>query len=905
LTLAAGTRLGPYEITAKLGEGGMGEVYRATDTKLRRDVAIKVLPAAFVEDKERLARFEREAQLLAQLNHPNIAAIHGLEESGSVRALVMELVEGPTLAERLENGPLPLSESLLLARQIAEALEEAHEKGIIHRDLKPQNIKASIEGKVKVLDFGLAKAMDPTGTASGAPSASQLAASPTLTLGATVQGVILGTAAYMSPEQAKGFAVDKRADIWAFGVVLFEMLTGRSLFAGDSVPDTLARVLQREVDFDALPESTPPAIRRLLRRCLERKPKNRLHDIADARIVLDEVLAGASEEAVAALPGGVPKSGLAGWRLAVAALATLAAGALAAIVATGGLGRSGAATAEPPIRATIGVAEPLRLETYDRSVALSPDGTTLALSVRDPAVKNDRLCLRSLDRFEMKPLAGTEGATYPFWSPDGRALGFFADGKLKRVDLAGGIVRTLCEAAQGRGGTWSQRGVIVFAPGATGPLSQVSAEGGAPTPYTTVVREGEIHRLPHFLPDGRAIVFWAKNRGTPGEEAIYAFDPERGESKKIFDSETEARYVEPGYLAWVREENLIVQAFDVGRLALSGSPRPVAAGVAYDVNRHHLNLDLAAGGRLVYQESVSPPGGLLSWFDAEGHETPARDGPIPGCCWNARVSPDGHRAVVTTIGDHLGLRVQVFDLERGTQSPLGNSRQFSYDGAWSSDSEALALSAEIGGQIQLAWIRARAGEMPRALTTGLGMEQRLGDFTPDGRSILFEQHSNVDKRGDLFLVDIDGKSPPRPFVTGPANETTPRISPDGRWVAYVSDASGRDAIWVTDFPDAKGRWQVSSEFFGVYGWMGNDELYWEDSDDKDGVVTIRARGNDLDVGPRRMLFGGRAMHGLYVADYSSARKRFLVSRPNGPSPTPRLVVVSDWRAALGAGGAKP
>jgi len=307
MSLAAGSRLGPYEIVSPIGAGGMGEVFRATDTKLRRDVAIKVLPAAFTEDKERLARFEREAQLLAQLHHPNIASIFGLEESDGTRALVMELVEGPTLAERLESGPLPFNESLSVSLQIAHALEEAHEKGIVHRDLKPQNIKASVEGKVKVLDFGLAKAMDPAGAASGSPSASHLAQSPTLTLGATVQGMILGTAAYMSPEQAKGFPVDKRADIWAFGVVLYEMLVGGTLFAGDSVGDTLAAVIRAEIDLDKLPPETPPAIRRLLRRCLERNPKNRLHAIADARIVLNEVLAGVADPAAA--PAGTATGG--------------------------------------------------------------------------------------------------------------------------------------------------------------------------------------------------------------------------------------------------------------------------------------------------------------------------------------------------------------------------------------------------------------------------------------------------------------------------------------------------------------------------------------------------------------------------------------------------------------------
>ena len=527
--MTSGSRLGPYEIIAKLGEGGMGEVWRARDTRLDREVAIKVLTEAFVEDPERLARFEREARLLAQLNHPNIAHIYGLEASGDSHALVMEVVEGPTLADLLEQGALPLAECLSIARQIAEALEAAHEKGIIHRDLKPQNIKASEDGKIKILDFGLAKAMDPTAAASGAGSASQLARSPTLTMGATVQGMILGTAAYMAPEQAKGFAVDERADIWAFGVVLFEMLTGAPLFSGDSVGDTLAGVLRSEIDLDRLPGGTPPALRGLLRRCLERDPKIRFHSIADVRILLDEVLSGRSDrESPTSASGVAPPP--ATWRRLLPWGVT----ALALVAAAGTWMALSGARPAAPLSVDIAPPEGQRFHfqgDFGAPAVLSPDGSTIAFgAVGDDATTY--LWVRSLATGESRKLEGTGGATAPFFSPDGRSLGFFASGRLLSIPVTGGSPLRIADAPNGRGGAWLPDGTIVYAPEFRSALLRVRSTGGRPEPITELdATRHSSHRWPVATRDGRTVVYLATNHDTARQAETTDADDHEDESR--------------------------------------------------------------------------------------------------------------------------------------------------------------------------------------------------------------------------------------------------------------------------------------------------------------------------------------------------------------------------------------
>jgi len=516
--MLTGTRLGPYEIVSPLGAGGMGEVFRARDTKLNRDVAIKVLPAAFAQDSERVARFRREAQVLASLNHPNIAAIHGLEESEGVLALALELVEGDDLAERLTRGAFPVDEAIAIAKQIAEGLEAAHEKGIVHRDLKPANLKLTREGTVKILDFGLAKAYEGEPTADGA-----LSQSPTMSRQMTEAGVIFGTAAYMSPEQARGTTVDKRADIWAFGVVLFEMLTGKRLFTGETVSDTLAAVLRQEIDWKTLPASTPPGLRRLLERCLDRDSKGRLRDIGEARIALEERLGTPDAARASSGSRALP------WFLALA-LALVSALALWAL--WGRMPQPG-----PPLRLSAELGADASLSTeYGPAAILSPDGRLLAFVASQGADGRPRLHLRRLDQLDAAPLSGTEGARDPFFAPDGEWIAFFADAKLKKVSVSGGAAVTICDAEDDRGGTWAEDGTIFFTPSAQkGGLSRVASAGGTPQTLTTPdpASQERTHRWPQALPGGKSVLYTAHSVVGNYEDASLVVHTLEGDTRKV------------------------------------------------------------------------------------------------------------------------------------------------------------------------------------------------------------------------------------------------------------------------------------------------------------------------------------------------------------------------------------
>jgi len=895
-----GTRLGPYEITARLGEGGMGEVYRATDTKLHRDVAIKVLPPAFTEDKERLQRFEREAQLLAQLHHPNIASIFGLEESDGTLALVMELVEGPTLADRLQQGPLPIDEAMAVARQIAEALEDAHEKGIVHRDLKPQNVKASVDGKVKVLDFGLAKAMDPVGGASG--SASQLAQSPTLTLGATVQGVILGTAAYMAPEQAKGLPVDKRADIWAFGVVLYEMLTGARLFAADTVPETLAGVLKNEIDLEQLPDGVPPAIRRLLRRCLQRSPKSRLHDIADARIVIDEALGpgetdGPSRDAVTGARRWLPWS--------VAALFA----AVAAISLLGGRGaREGVAVAAVTRTSVLMPAEG-RMDQMPGMFALSPDGGAVAFLAAEERVAGTaqgsrQLFVRELDDVEPRALAGTEGARLPFWSADSRDIGFFAGGSLRRVRRGGGPVQTICKANNGRGGAWNADGTIVFADDPYGPLFRVSASGGEPVPATSLdAAKGErSHRFPAFLPDGRHFVFGVEpwNEDFRMRIKVASLD-EVTSGKDLLESTSVPRWAPPNELVISRDEALLAQEIDLERLEPVGEPRlledrPLLMG---DISSLPA-VDLSADGKMLYAP-IDPRPTDFVWFDRDGVRTESglRE---EGVFAFAALAHGGDRLAVQRFTADGRRALWIFDLARGTSTRLTAPGMQPYSAVWSPDDREVAAQIALGSSTSRNSVGLVSvdGGPPRFLFDPSNQWVVPGDISPDGKTLVYSILT-TENRNDLGYLNLDGGAELHPYLATAADESSPALSPDGRWVAYLSDVSGKQEAYLDTFPKASHprRVPVGGAVFQISFRADGRELLLGATEGEDAALFASALrlGADVEIGEPRKLFT-LPSDSVTVAPAPNG-ERFLVLLPVG-NRSPSLTLVENWRAQLGA-----
>jgi len=847
-----GTKLGPYEVTAKLGEGGMGEVFRARDTKLEREVAIKVLPAAFVEDGERLARFEREAKLLAQLNHPNIAQIYGIEASGESHALVMELVEGPTLAERLESGSLPLDESLSLARQIAEALEEAHEKGIIHRDLKPQNVKVTTDGRVKVLDFGLAKAMDVGGSSPDLARSPTLLNSPTLTAAGTQLGVILGTAAYMAPEQAAGGVADRRADVWAFGVVLFEMLSGRRLFEGETVSHVLAGVLKDEPDFSALPDGIPSRILRLLRRCLHKKPKQRLHSIADARIVIDEVLAGEGDATVPTLEAA-PATVVPAWRRALPwAVAALA---LAAAVASVLGGRS-----PSPASALSSLAS---IAEWRTSLAL-PDGVgiptlsyfgasraTLALSPRGDLVafvglkdeERGALYLRRFDSFDAVRLTKTEGAMAPFFSPDGTQLAFFGRRGVWRVDLPDGVPVELTSTDRTSvGGSWSEDGRIVYAPSYSEALWTIPAAGGEARQLTTVDRaKGEVsHRWPYVLPGGAGVLFTIKmaTSETLDDALIAIADPRTGEHRVLVEGGSMPRYLDDGRLVFARAGKLYAAAFDLASRQVRGAPVSVLDGVAtvptngvafYDVTRDGLLAYVAGGpqrltGRYAW-EGPGRPAQLLERLDPKFSDKP-------------RLSHDFKQAVVGVGGAND--KLWLIDLEQMNATPLTSGGGNDSSGVISPDGRWLLFSSDrAGGGYRCYRMPLGGSAAPEPLLDGQAFIQSI---SYPARMLGFTL--TTEDGADAYVVPIaaDGKPTDKPVLVSPAahRSSNPTVSPDGTLVAYLSWESGRAEVYVARLADLGARRRLTNDGGGDPLWNRDGSRLFYSSNGRVVSQTLRS-----------------------------------------------------------------
>ena len=807
MSLTIGTRLGSYEVLSPLGAGGMGEVFRARDTTLEREVAIKVLPDAFAADGERIARFEREARVLASLTHANIAAIYGLERTGGVTFLVLEMVPGETLADRLALGPVDQDAAWSVARQIAEALDAAHQKGIVHRDLKPANIKITTEGVVKVLDFGLAKAIE--GGEETRIQSNSL--SPTITTPAmTGVGVILGTAAYMAPEQARGKSVDKRADIWAFGCVLYELLTGVRTFVADEVSDTLALVLTKEPDWTRLPASTPRSIRTLLRRCLEKDRTRRLADIADARLEIDDARSGAGSEPAASLAPRAIVPAILPWAVAGAALV-----AAATVVLMWAPWNSKPSLL--PQRLTVDVGARVSLATDPATAAvLSPDGTMLAFAA-ESAGGGRMLYVRRLDQLRAVPLAGTEDAFGPFFSPDGEWLAFFASGKLKKVQVNGGSTVTLADAPSGRGGAWAEDGTIVFVPDIVPltPLFRMPSTGGRAEPVAAMT-DGELtHRWPQVLPGGRAVLYTAHNDVRDYDEANLAIQPlPNGARRIIVKRGYQGRYLPSGHIVFVRDGTLFAARFDLDRLEVAGDAVPVIEQLATLSRSGGAQFSVSEAGTIAYVPGEGGERLPMHWMDREGKTTVFRATSTP---WNTpNFSPDGSMLAFDITDDRGQDDIWTYDWKRDTVTRRTFEATNERGAIWTPDGRRLTFSSGRPGDFGLYWRRADGTGDTQRLTQSKD-SQSAGSWHPSGRLLAFTE-TRGPTRSDLMLLQVDGDEAsgwkpraPTGLLQTSETEALPAFSPDGRWLAYMSTQSGRQEIWVRSFPGSGGTWQVTTE----------------------------------------------------------------------------------------------
>ena len=899
--LSPGTWLGPYEVTAKIGEGGMGEVYRARDTKLDRDVALKVLPEAFTSDPDRLARFEREAKVLASLNHPNVGHIYGFEEGEGTKALVLELIEGPTLADRIAQGPIPLDEALSIATQIADALEAAHEKGIIHRDLKPANVKVKDDGTVKVLDFGLAKAViseASKGSASDAPTISAGA-------GATQMGMVIGTAAYMSPEQARGRPVDQRTDVWAFGAVFYEMLTGQKAFQGADLSDTLATVLKSEPNWEPVSPNTPPRMANVLRRCLEKDPKQRLQAIGDVRLALD----GAFETAASppSEPTVVPTLRI--WQRSIPlGLAMLIVGVTAGGLAVSTLRPTPEARADV-MRFVISAPDFAPVIARQPDLAISPDGTNIIHT------GSMGLFVRPVDQLEAVPLPGTVGGAGAFVSPDGEWVGFVnASGgnPLQKVSIAGGTPVTISTLpSQVRGATWGPDDWIVVGTSGGG-LFQVPAGGGEPEALTTLDAEQSEagHNWPSFLPDRNAVVFVVAT-GTPvsANSQLAALDLNTREVKRLGLTGLSPHYVSTGHLVYVDQEgSLLAVPFDAAQLEVKGNPVPLVEAIAVKAVGS-ANFSVSDAGRLVYQSgSVAGVPRSLVWVNREGHEEPVSLDLRPGQYVYPRLSPDGTTmafALAENVDDSsTDADIWVLDLARGLRSRItfgGNNRIFP---SWTPDGTRVSFADGNAAQNALRTARVDAGGQMELLLERDGL-QFPTSWAPDGRALAFyELHPETLR--DIWIFDPQGDPASVPFLVTPFQERAGAFSPDGRWLTYVSNKSGRDEVYVRPYP-ATGPQEYAISFDGgrepVWSRDGR-ELFFRNADQMMAVEVDTTVSFQASV--PRLLFAGDydrdnsagGIGGASNYDVSLDGQRFVMVKAEQQSgeagASPQFHVVLNW-----------
>jgi serine/threonine protein kinase len=894
VTLSAGTRLGPYEILSPIGAGGMGEVYRARDTRLGREVAVKVLPSHMSSSPEVRQRFEREAKTISQLSHAHICALYDVGREGATEYLVMEYLEGETLLDRLAKGPLPLEQTLRYGTEIADALDKAHRQGIVHRDLKPGNVMLTKSG-VKLLDFGLAKAMAPA-----APKSS-LTALPTQA-NLTEAGTILGTFQYMAPEQLEGKEADARSDIFAFGSVLYEMATGRKAFSGASQASLIGAILHTEPQpISAVEPMTPPALERVVKTCLAKDPEDRFQTAHDAKLQLEWIAEGGSVIGLPATVAARRKSReLLAW--IIAALATGAALALAVSLLRD--------RREPPriVQSSILPPEKSLFFYEDGPMAVSPDGTRLAFIAANPEGKYI-LWIRPLSGMAAQPLAGTERASYPFWSPDSRFVGFFSGGKLKKIDSSGGPPQTLCDAQLARGGTWGTEGVILFTPSPREPISRVSSAGGGPVPVTALdlSRREFSHRFPYFLPDGRHFLFLSQAipSGDPKEaDVVYAGALDSKERKLLLRVRSNVLYVPPsrgaaqGHLLFARERTVVAQPFDPKSLSLSGEPVPVGEGVVYYTNFGFAVFTASHTGTLVYQSGGAGGVSELVWLDRSGKRLSTVGAPADYL--RPRVSHDGRRIAVDIIDPTTGRSdVWTYDLARNVATRLTFGPTDNNYPIWSPDDLRIAFTSNRNG----------TGDLYEKPSSGTGDDKPvfldptsfkvISDWSQDGAFLAYHAISTMSRAGwDLWTFSLADKKPAL-FLSTPATESMPIFSPDGRWLVYVSDESGRYEVYVQPFPGRGGKWQISPEGGNQPVW-GPDgrELFYMSLDNKLMAVDVRT-ASGFEAGTPRVLFETR-LKGLLGRRYdiSPDGTRFLVNSMIGEVKANPMTLVQNWAVEL-------
>jgi Tol biopolymer transport system component len=861
-----GGQIGPFRIEGELGRGAVGVVYLAHDTKLDRPVAIKSLPAEVMANPKARSRFAREARVLASLNHPNIATIYDeFQETEDVAYLILEYVPGQTLAERIAKSQLKLEETLSIALQIAEAVAAAHEHDVIHRDLKPGNIKITPEGKVKVLDFGLAKAV-------GGEALDQQST-------VTEPGRVIGTPAYMSPEQARGKPADKRSDIWSFGCVLYEMLSGRVPFKGETISDTLAGILEHEPNWQALSQNTPANIRSLLRHCLKKDPRRRLQHIGDADIEITETLSSLTVSVAT-----VEKMRPVGLRRLMAwAVVCLLVGAIAAL-------HFGQAPEElRTMRFLISPPEKMSFRPFDHPV-VSADGQQIVFSGLDES-GNAYLWVRKMDSLSAQKLSGTEGAALPFWSPDSRFIGFFAEGKLKKIDASGGPPLTLAEAPLGLGGTWSRDGTIVFAPAFAGPLHRVSAAGGEATPVTTLdqSRQETAHRYPYFLPDGRHFLYLA---GSPQQEesGIYIGSVDSKESKFLLRADSNVVYAPPDFLLFGREQTLMAQPFDVKKLQITAEPFPIVEQVGRWTFISFMTFSVSENGVLSYR-SGGIANSRLVWFDRAGKKL----GEVgePGEYSNPALSPDERRLAVCVF-DRQSMKRDIWigDLTRGTTS------RFTFDPAddtnpvWSPDGSRIIFTSERKGQRDL-YEKAASGTGQVQLLLESEYFKHAEDWSSDGKFLVY----NALPRGgqDLWVLPLSGgDEKPRALLEEAFSEHQAQFSPNGRWIAYTSDETGRSEVYVQTFPPAGGKWQVSTAGGLVAKWRRDGKELFYIERNKLMAVEVNTDGSTFEAGIPKALFEthiGLIRRNPYLV--TGDGQRFLIITPVEQTTSP-ITVVLNW-----------